>query len=182
MTADTLFGDPEPDRIRRAGIGSHHSHASITDEWLTPSGLIDRLTWNNRRGLFDLDPCAPLARPWPTARRHFTAVDNGLRRQWDGSVWLNPPYSAASAWVARLAEHGLGTALVFARTETQWWHDSVWPCATGILFLRGRLTFCYPDGREGRYNAGGPSALIAYGGTELDRLYQVKDLGKLVRL
>lgn len=177
---ETLFGEPSPERTRRAGIGSHHSTASITDEWLTPRWLVDRLAgpW----GPFDLDPCAPIVRPWPTAARHLTVEDNGLRAQWHGSVFLNPPYSDAGRWLSRLAEHDNGCALVFARTETAWWHDDIWPKAAGVLFLRSRLTFCHLDGSISRYNAGGPSALVAYGAVELHRLARVADLGKIVRL
>lgn len=176
MTAETLFGEPVPDRTRRTGIGSHHSAASSTDEWLTPRWLVDRLA--APCGAFELDPCAP----WPTAVEHLTVEDNGLRREWRGSVFLNPPYSDVARWVARLAEHGTGCALVFARTETAWWHDDIWPKAAGVLFLRSRVTFGYPDGSVSRYNAGGPSALVSYGAVELHRLARVADLGKIVRL
>lgn len=179
---ETLFGDGPAPRERRAGIGSHHSHTSITDEWLTPRWLVERLA-GTRRGQFYLDPCAAVDRPWDTARRHLTVEDNGLTAPWpDSTVWLNPPYSQAERWMRRMAAHDRGTALVFARTETAWWHESVWPHAVGVLFLRGRVRFCEPDGTPGKYTAGGPSALIAYGAGELDRLTFLADLGKLVRL
>ena len=40
---------------------------SITgkNEWLTPPELLAKL------GQFDLDPCAPVNRPWPTATHHY---------------------------------------------------------------------------------------------------------------
>jgi hypothetical protein len=43
--------------------------------------------------------------------------------------------------MSRLAYHGNGIALVFARTETQWFTQSVWKQASGIFFFEGRLTF-----------------------------------------
>ncbi|MDA8287229.1 MAG: DNA N-6-adenine-methyltransferase [Actinomycetota bacterium] len=64
--------------------------------------------------------------PWATATRQYTVEEDGLQQQWSGRVWLNPPYSNAAAWVKRLSRHGIGTALVFARTETSWWFESVW--------------------------------------------------------
>ena len=70
----------------------------------------------------------------------------------------------------RLAYHRHGTALIFARTETNTWHDWVWPFASGILFVRGRLTFHHVDGRRSGYNAGAPSTLIAYGRADAERL------------
>ena len=40
-------------------------------EWLTPKHITDAL------GEFDLDPCAPIVRPWETAWNHFTIEDDG---------------------------------------------------------------------------------------------------------
>lgn len=103
----------ESTRPARA-MGSHHSARADTTTWLTPPHITNAL------GAFDLDPCAaPSPRPWPTAARHIELPEDGLAADWDGRVWLNPPYSfAAWKWLAKLAEHGRGTALVFARTET----------------------------------------------------------------
>lgn len=148
-----------PDR-RRAGIGSHTTPSSgATDVWLTPPWLLDAL------GPFDLDPCAaPEPRPWPTATRHITLPDDGLTVPWSGRVWCNPPYGDQTwRWLHRLADHGHGTALVFARTETRGFLETVWARADAVLFLAGRLTFCTPAGTAGKGNAGGPSCLVAYG-------------------
>ena len=77
-------------------------------------------------------------------------------------MWCNPPYSVhAAAWLAKLARHGRGTALIFARTETEMFFSHVWGVADAVLFLEGRLHFHYPDGRRAEANAGGPSCLIA---------------------
>lgn len=144
---------------RLPGIGSHHSARSTKDEWLTPPDLLAAL------GTFDLDPCSPVERPWPTAARHLTVLDDGLSVPWSGRVWCNPPYSEVEPWMAAMARHREGTALVFARCETRWWFDSVWPAASAVLFLKGRLTFYHGDGNASKagHNSGGPSALIAYG-------------------
>jgi hypothetical protein len=146
-----------PPSRRLPGIGSHHSAHGGTDDWLTPPGLLARL------GVFDLDPCSPLTRPWDTAAAHLTLDDDGLHSPWTGRVWMNPPYSEVEAWMDRMAEHGHGTALVFARTDTRWWHRAVWPFACSILFLAGRVSFCRPGGDAAGHNSGGPSALVAYG-------------------
>ena len=140
-----------------AGMGSHQSARSKTTTWLTPPEIISEL------GPFDLDPCA--APGWPTARRHYYEADNGLRQPWGGRVWLNPPYTVDQIreWMMRMREHDQGTALVFARTETRWFHESVWGRARAVLFLDGRLNFHTPDGVRSKKNAGAPSVLIAYG-------------------
>ena len=87
-------------------------------------------------------------------------------------MWLNPPYSTVGPWMQALARHGNGIALVFARCETSWWFDHVWPHADGFLFLRGRLNFHLVDGSTSKtgHNSGGPSVLIAYGAANADRL------------
>lgn len=152
-----------------AGMGSHQSARSETDCWLTPPALLDALGGADS---FDLDPCSLEARPWPTARAHYTPADNGLTKPWFGRVWLNPPYSTelVTRFLGRMAEHGEGVALIFARTETDSFHRFVWGAATGLLFLRGRLNFHYPDGRRASANGGAPSVLIAYGTDDRDIL------------
>jgi hypothetical protein len=84
----------------RKGIGSHQSANMQKDEWLTPPHILKAL------GEFDLDPCSPVVRPWPTAKRHFTIEDDGLIQKWEGRVWCNPPYGLESTkWLLKLAEH-----------------------------------------------------------------------------
>lgn len=79
-------------------------------------------------------------------------------------MWLNPPYGAETGrWIGKLAGHGDGIALIFARTETDMFFRWVWQCATALLFLKGRLHFHHPDGRRADFNGGAPSVLVAYG-------------------
>lgn len=144
-------------------IGSHQSARSKTYEWLTPPEIIEKL------GPFDLDPCSPVLRPWDTAKYHYSLPvkllqPDGLCQDWFGRVWLNPPYgSQTGVWLRKLALHGNGIALVFARTETKMFFDWVWPYCTGILFYKGRITFYIESGERAKSNGGAPSVLIAYG-------------------
>jgi hypothetical protein len=151
---------PVPETVLgvRRGIGGHQSACAGKEEWLTPPEIIRAL------GPFDLDPCASIERPWSTAKEHFTVLDNGLKRDWWGRVWMNPPYGQKTrVWLERLVQHGNGIALTFARTETDMFHRFVWSAADAVFFFRGRLHFYHADGRMSVYNAGGPSVLIAYG-------------------
>lgn len=162
MRALDLFGATPP---ARRTMGSHQSSRMDSDTWLTPPEILAAL------GPFDLDPCTPAQMPWPTAARRYTPAEDGLIQPWRGYVWLNPPYgSEAWRWLARLADHGNGVALVFARTETEGFHREVWAKASALLFLSGRLHFHHPDGRRARSNAGAPSVLVAYGNYAADRL------------
>ena len=147
----------------RRAMGSHQSHRAQTTTWLTPPHILEAL------GEFDLDPCA--APGWSTAREHYTLPTDGLSEPWHGRVWLNPPYGAeAWVWLDRLAEHGTGTALIFARTETAGFVEQVWGKVTAVLFLHGRLHFHHADGTRAKANAGAPSVLAAYGEADAGKL------------
>jgi hypothetical protein len=142
--------------MSRGGIGTHQSAAMKNDEWLTPPHVLSAL------GSFDLDPCAPVIRPWPTAREHYSEA--GLDKPWRGRVWLNPPYGSETAqWMERMATHDNGIALIFARTETAIFFPWVWARASALLFLRGRLHFHFVDGTRAKANSGAPSVLVSYG-------------------
>ena len=164
---------PNPSQV---GIGGHQSPRSKNDEWLTPPHILQAL------GQFDLDPCAPAVRPWDMAHQHYSLIDNGLSRPWCGRVWLNPPYGPeVGRWLDRLADHGRGTALVFARTETEWF-SRVWREATALLFLAGRLTFFTVGGAPAPYNGGAPSVLCAFGEADARALRASKLPGAFVAL
>lgn len=152
-----LVSTPKLTRTGSFGMGGHQG-VMLKDEWLTPPEIVQAL------GPFDLDPCSPIVRPWDTAARHFTIEDDGLTKSWTGRVWLNPPYGPHTGdWLERLAAHGDGIALIFARTETEAWFRHVWGIATAVMFLEGRLNFHHVTGTRAKQNAGAPSALIAYG-------------------
>jgi hypothetical protein len=159
--------------------GFHESHKMGKDEWLTPPWLLARL------GTFDLDPCAPSGdrRPWDTARKHYCVEDNGLNQPWAGRVWLNPPYGREmSFWLKRLAAHGNGIALIFARTDTEAFFEQVWDRSDAVLFLRKRLFFHHVDGRMATTSAGAASVLIAYGAENVESLRACSDLGCFIPL
>lgn len=130
-----------------------------THVWLTPPEILSRL------GEFDLDPCAaPEPRPWPTAKRHIVLPEDGLTADWEGRVWCNPTFgSHTGQWLGRMALHGNGIALAFARTDTAMFHAFVFSRADAVLFLQRRPHFYRPDGSRAKGNSGGPVCLIAYG-------------------
>lgn len=145
---------------RGRGMGGHSvPGGGLSNEWYTPPGIFKAL------GLtFDLDPAHPVERlPWVPAERTFSIVDDGLSQPWEGRVWLNPPYGPATdVWLERFVEHGNGIALVFARTETEWFNRSAL-AVDQWCFIRGRLTFVRQDGLPAPFNSGAPSMLMSVG-------------------
>lgn len=130
---------------------------ATTHDWLTPPDIIEAL------GRFDMDPCASQFQPWRTATRQFTIEDDGLAREWDGRIWCNPPYGPHSEkFLKRMASHGNGIALIFARTETKAFQEFCWRSADAMLFMAGRIKFRLPGGGVSG-PAGAPSVLISYG-------------------
>ena len=97
------------------------------DDYYTPAWVFERMGIT-----FDLDVCAPPGGiPWIPAARYFTKEDDGLAQEWTGRVWMNPPYSAATAWVRKFIAHGNGVALVGHAKSA--WHNLLWAEADGAV-------------------------------------------------
>ena len=146
--------------------------------WLTPPEIIDAL------GPFDLDPCCPPTMPWRTAEQMVHWPNDGLKVDWTGKrVWCNPPYGRdAVPFLRKMAENKTGgILLIFARTDTAAWQDWIFPHASGVLFLRGRLRFHRPDGTQGE-TASAPSALVAYSEQDFARLRESGLRGAFLRV
>lgn len=159
------------------GFGYQQSQVMGKDEWLTPPEIIKVL------GPFDIDPCSPINRPWPTASKHYTKDDDGLTQRWDGRVWLNPPYGDECwKWLNRLSEHKNGVALIFARTGAAGFRREVWNKAHSLLFIYGRLYFYDVRGVRAKHNSGGESVLISYDVQNTDKLNNCGISGKLITL
>lgn len=143
------------------------------DEWLTPPPLVKAL------GKFDLDVCEPVNPPWYIGDHGFCKNDDGLAQEWFGRVWCNPPYGKETfKWLNRLAFHGDGMALIFARTETKGFHKEVWKKADAIFFFEGRIRFHYITGEKGA-PANAPSCLVAYGKNNVKALELAQIMGDI---
>lgn len=183
---------------RFTGMGGHHSAAMEKDEWLTPPYILKAI--GGPEG-FDLDPCAPINRLWDTAREHYTVQDNGLLKPWRGLVFNNPPYGGPNIvgpWMRRTVEHGEAIALIFARTETELFFETVWRAADCARFIEGRLHFhvsvdtefkrtgqspiLVKAGGRAPANAGAPSVLVGYGKRATDILRTCEVPGQFVML
>ena len=174
---ETLFDDIPDIQDFSANHPGFIVYTEGNDDYLTPPGILKRL------GQFDLDVCAPANRPWDTAHGHFTREMDGLSLPWHGRVWMNPPYGKSTGlWLKRLADHGNGIAMIFARTETKAFFATVWDRANAVLFLKGRVNFHRLNGDRYPTNCGAPSCLVAYGKANVKVLEVSGIAGYLVRL
>ncbi len=149
---------------------------NTTVEWLTPPELVRML------GEFDLDPCTPLNPPFIHASVNFYINDNGLKKEWFGRVYMNPPYGKGmELWIEKLKVHKNGIALIFARTETKCFFKHIWDDADAVLFVKGRIKFYNIHGVQ-TGTPGAPSIFIAYGKENANLLEKSNIEGKFIRL
>ena len=157
-------------------LGSHQQTVGKSQNHITPLWILDSLGGSES---FDLDPAGADPRPWDCAKVTWTS--HGLERDWFGFVYLNPPFDVRQVgeWIAKLAAHGNGIALLHARTEAAWF-EPIWRRAACILFMADRIFFHRPDGIRHPHNSGAPPVLIAFGDEAAQRLYRCGIAGALV--
>jgi phage N-6-adenine-methyltransferase len=160
-------------------VNAFHSRTDETrDDWQTPLELVHAL------GRFELDPCANLLQPTRCADFGLTELHDGLALPWDGKrAFVNPPYGRkARAWLAKLAEHRNGIALIPPRMGAKWFHETVLAHADAILFLKGRVAFLNAVTGQPVKGNNADSILIAYGQENVEALRNCDIPGKVWEL
>ena len=133
---------------------------SNTDMWSTPLDFFIKL---NEEFNFETDVCAIESNA--KCKKFFTPEMNGLKQEWTGVCWMNPPYGRGiGEWIKKAYESSLNGAtvvcLIPSRTDTKWWHDYCMK-ADEIRFIKGRLKF-----KGAKFNAPFPSAIIIFRGDQ----------------
>lgn len=135
-------------RIEKA----HVSFNSGENEWYTPPEYIQAA--RETMGSIDVDPAScEKANSIVNAGKFYTADDNGLEKNWEGNVWLNPPYSQPliSQFSQAVTEKYLcgeihqACILVNNATETTWF-QMMMSTASAICFPKGRVKFIDKNG------------------------------------
>lgn len=122
-----------------------------TDNWQTPKWLYDEL---DNEFNFDFDPC-PLN----------SKVD-GLSISWGKRNFVNPPYSNVIGFLKKSKEEiengnaDLCVFLVFANTDTKWFHNYCYNKAE-LRFIKGRVKFLDENGNV-KAGAMRPSMLVIF--------------------
>jgi len=120
-----------------------------TDEWATPKDVVRPLS--EAVDGFDLDPCSG-AEQTPHAEVTYTENDDGLRQEWFGQVWCNPPFSDKGDWLKKAIDerdnYERCIMLIPVDTSTEWFHRYV-TAADYVCFDGSRISFVKPDGTQG---------------------------------
>lgn len=108
--------------------------------WETPQYLFDKL---NDEFKFNLDVCA--LPKTSKCKTYYTPEIDGLKQEWKGVCWMNPPYGRhIGEWLKKAYEESLKgstvVCLIPSRTDTKYWHDYCMK-ASEIRFVKGRLKF-----------------------------------------
>ena len=155
--------------------------SSKQQDWATPKSFLEFLDIE-----FDWKPTLDVAASDANAKapRFFTEADDALKRNWEGDVWMNPPYGRnIHKWMKKCAQEIRSPfsdvnsimALVPARVETMWFHDHVVPYASTIYLITGRFRFVN-SGSGDFQDAPFPSMLVEYRKKEIFADAQIKTL------
>ena len=130
--------------MSNATLFGAEQEVATSDDYYTPSWLFEDMGVE-----FDLDVASPPGGvPWIPAKRFLTMADDGLSTEWEGRVWMNPPYSKATPWVERLVAHGSGIALLPLVDSN--WLDRLWNNADSVTLLPRDMQFARPGRSDGR--------------------------------
>ncbi|MEZ5963068.1 MAG: DNA N-6-adenine-methyltransferase [Planctomycetota bacterium] len=142
--------------------------SSESDEWYTPEHMLRAV--EGVLGAIHTDPCSNTGEPNVPAKVHFTEADDGLRQEWGGTVFMNPPYGRTLInWVRKLQSEikdghtQAAIALLPARPGSDWFKEIA---DRPVCFLQGRL----------RFSEGNPApfpSMCVYFGEDIAKFIQV---------
>jgi hypothetical protein len=143
-----------------------------TDEYYTPIEIIKSLRGNNK-DFFDLDPCGSIHQPFEIAKKKYTILDNGLKQEWSGNIYMNPPFSGGKVkeFTAKFLENRKGIVLI---------HDQLYSCqkklrkeCDAFFIFDKRISFMdYSGGKKNTPRNG--TILFAFGKENIRALKRVQ--------
>ncbi len=164
------------------GDASHPIQQSLTNEHFTPLQYINAA--RAVLGEIDLDPAScKEVNEIVKAHHYFNILDDGLKQEWNGRIWLNPPYGRlAGDFIEKLiCEFTAGrvtSAIVLVNahcTDTKWF-QYLWDGC--ICFTDHRINFLGDDARS-RSTHG--SAFAYFGEDETAFVREFRQFGALVK-
>ncbi len=161
---------------------AHVAHNTGNHEWYTPTEYIEaaRIVLGN----IDLDPASSdQANEIVKATRYYTIDDDAFRHDWQGKVWMNPPYgSGIITWFCDKLMHHYTSGdvteaivLVNNATETIWFQMLVHQ-AKAFVFPKGRIKFLADDLVKRKTPLQG-QAFLYFGSNERDFMDEFREFG-----
>ena len=143
----------------------HVSQNTGNNEWYTPPEYIEAA--RHVMGEIDLDPASSeIANEAVQAETFYTQEDDGLLYDWEGRVWMNPPYAShlIGLFTDKLVEHvkqgdvSEACVLVNNATDTGWFHTLL-SVASCVCLIKGRVHFIDAEGNPSGAPLQGQAAL-----------------------
>ncbi|QLG64043.1 hypothetical protein HUG12_10950 [Halorarum salinum] len=162
-----------------------HRQETEDNEYATPPEIWRPLA--RATGGFDVDPASG-AEPVSIAPIRYTEAEDGLSKAWEGSVFLNPPWSsngdgsAKETWLrkarneANRAKVDVVVVVLPADTSAHWFHDHVLAAEAVCLVGPGRIPFVGED-----RNPSFQLAVAAFGDVDRDLVDALETLGAVIR-
>ena len=157
---------------------AHVSNNSGNNEWYTPKKYIDFA--KTVMGEIDIDPASSeIANKVVNAKKYYTKEDDGLQQEWEGKLWMNPPYAQPliTQFCEKLKEEVESgnvkefMVLVNNATETAWFQNLA-SVSNAIWFIKSRVKFVDMDGNP----SGAPlqGQCILYYGENIEKFLKVE--------
>lgn len=132
--------------------------------WETPQWLFDKL---DEEFHFTLDVCA--LPETAKCKNYFTPEIDGLKQEWSGVCWMNPPYGReVGVWIEKAYKESFKgvtvVCLIPSRTDTKYWHNYCMK-SNEIRFIKGRLKF-----GDSKNSAPFPSAIVIFNGEQNSKI------------
>jgi len=146
------------------------------NEWYTPVEYIQAA--KRVMGKVDIDPASSdFGQSRINAEVYYTKEDDGLTKEWNGKLWLNPPYAQPlmaqfiDKAVAGFKAGRVTEAIILTHnyTDTRWFHHAESACAA-ICFTKGRIPYESEDGTKAQPTQG---AAFFYFGDRVKRFVEV---------
>lgn len=130
---------------------------SEKNDFRTPLPIFEAL--DEEFGPFTIDAAA--SEENALVETYYNEEVNSLHQEWKGKVWCNPPYvrqedkTTLKDWVHKAWESvksGIAETVVMllpGYTSNSYWHDTIFPRASHLVFFRGRIDFTGPNQRAG---------------------------------
>jgi phage N-6-adenine-methyltransferase len=151
LVVNVQFTNEEANGVVSSIWGNIGRHGNLKGEyeWYTPEEIIEAA--RSVMGGIDLDPAScEFANRIVKAEKFYCEDDDGLKKEWIGRVWINPPFAhpAVKHFAEKLMESlggGVEQAvwLSNATVDVVWWQKLA---EIGICcFHRGRIKFYGPE-------------------------------------